>query len=127
MMAATSASSASAAHWIAQAAADVSSSLAAMETRNSDSWCVDQLVPPGEAMTSVIGSGEREYHERLVVEATDTVRASDLAVGVEARHGSAAGVLADALHLGANALVAEHAAPRDAVEREQPERGRPVE
>src|SRR3954468_21364518 len=68
-------------------------------------------------------SAHRQNYEGLVVEAADAAGAGDLAVGVEARHGRAAGVLGDACHLGLDAaVVAEDAAAGDAVEGEDADR-----
>src|SRR5258708_9487286 len=52
------------------------------------------------------------------MKATDPAGTGDLAVGIEARHGSAIRVLDDPIDLGLDAGVAEHPPAGDTVERE---------
>src|SRR6266566_3447293 len=76
--------------------------------------------------TSVM-SAERQYGERLVVEAVDTANAGDLPIGVESRERYALGPFGQPVTLPPGALVAQHRAQPGAAQREHADRAVPVE
>src|SRR5205823_2099184 len=111
--AASSASIASAARSTAALIAASSSADAETSAKNSTSCRVDHAPP------DIPASADGQDDQRLVVEAGDAPRPRDLAVRVEAGHRGARRTTRDGFDLPRNALVAEDATARDAVEGEQ--------